>query len=184
MTDYQWNASTATVISTPEYLILMGGFQTGWASVELVTDFAIWKLLKVTREQAHLITSGMMFGRKARLLADLIGRSDLPNKAAVMTAFNKVRGKNLRDVFAHSYLGASRDGVVFLERKSGGEYKGVEHPFTLKEFEKHVYRVLAESSEFQAAIGVSGEELQAFAQAALSLDRNEETSPDSPTSNM
>jgi hypothetical protein len=86
-----------------DYLIVMRLFQGAWASLELTTDYAIWNFFNVTPEQAHLITSGMMFGRKARLLADLIGRSDHRDKAEILGSFNEVRtGK--RDVFAHSYV--------------------------------------------------------------------------------
>jgi hypothetical protein len=65
-----------------DYTQLMGRAQSQWAALEVITDYAIGKFLKVTDGQAHLITSGMMFGRKGRLLADLIAKSDDPQKAA------------------------------------------------------------------------------------------------------
>jgi hypothetical protein len=114
-----------------DYLILMGLFQGAWASVELTTDYAIWKFLKVTPEQAHLITSGMMFGRKARLLADLVGRSDHPAKAVILGAFNDLRGMSKRDVFAHSYVWLDRKVIKFIDRQTGGEYRAKEHTATI-----------------------------------------------------
>jgi len=73
-----------------DYTQLMGTFQSMWGSVEIVTDYAICKFLKVTPGQAHLITAGMLFGRKGRLLADLISRSDDPKKDRILGAFNNV----------------------------------------------------------------------------------------------
>jgi hypothetical protein len=99
-----------------DYLISIGLFRGAWASLELTTDYAIWKFLGVTPERAHLITSGMMFGRKARLLADLIGRSDHPNKAEILGWFNKLSGMSKRDVFAHSYVWSDGEIVKFVDR--------------------------------------------------------------------
>lgn len=89
----------------------LGRFHLVWASVDLITDFAIYKFLNVSAEQAHLITSGMMFGRKSRLLADLISRSNHPNKAEILGPFNKLRGSNKRDILAHSYVSSTPNSV-------------------------------------------------------------------------
>jgi hypothetical protein len=158
----------------------MGLFNGAWASFDLTTDYAIYKFLKVTPHQAHLITSGMMFGRKARLLADLIGRSDHPEKAKILGAFNKARGGNKRDVFAHGYIWSGPDTVKFIERSVSGEFKAVEHEFTLDELETHALNFILASQAFWDALGVTNDEAQAFANAALSLNRKPKTSPGSP----
>lgn len=109
-------ASTGPLAFRDDYTQLMGQFQSNWAATEIVTDYAIYKFLKVTPGQAHLITSGMMFGRKARLLADLIGKSDDPKKAQILGAFNKLRGMSKRDMFAHAYVRSDRASITFLDR--------------------------------------------------------------------
>ena len=91
------------LVMSREFMELTGRFHEAWTSLELLTDYAIYKLLKVTPSQGHLITAGMFFSRKARLLADLIRTSEYPNKAAILGAFNKVRDNNKRDIIAHSY---------------------------------------------------------------------------------
>jgi hypothetical protein len=155
-----------------DYLVLVGLFQGAWASLELTTDYAIWKFLKVTREQAHLITSGIMFGRKARLLADLIGRSDHPNKAKILGAFNEVRGTmNKRDIFAHSYVWSDQNVVKFIDRQAGGEYKAKEHRFTLKQFRDYVLEFSLSAERFYLSLGATREEINVFGNAALSLNR-------------
>jgi hypothetical protein len=115
-------SNTGPMVWRDDYTQLMGHFQSMWGSVEVITDYAIWRFLKVTPGQAHLITSGMMFGRKARLLADLIGRSDDPKKAQILGAFNQLRGLSKRDLFAHAYVRSDGKSVTFLERSQGGEF--------------------------------------------------------------
>jgi hypothetical protein len=165
-----------TAALTDEYHKLMGLFNGMWASLDLTTDYAIYKFLNVTPGQAHLITSGMMFGRKARLLADLIGHSDDPRKGQILGAFNKVRSKNMRDVFAHSYV-RSGDGIVtFVDRSSSNEFKATEHKFTMVELAQHVYEFSDNVNAFWNSLGVTKPEAEEFAAAALSLNRKSKKS--------
>src|SRR4051812_39541371 len=117
----------------------LGVFQGTWAIWELITDYAVGHFLNVTDEQAHLITAGMMFGTKGRLLADLISRSDHPHKAKLLGPLNWIRGHALRDALAHSYQKLGEDGgITFVDRRAGGGFAVKEHEFTLKEFAMHV----------------------------------------------
>lgn len=84
------------------YLQLLGIFHSNWSAIDVYTDFAIYQFLRVTPQQAHLITSGMVFGRKARLLDDLMRHSDDARKQKLMEAFNKIRAAK-RDIISHSY---------------------------------------------------------------------------------
>src|ERR1700730_3783611 len=163
-----------------DYTQLMGRLQSQWAALEIITDYAIGKFLKVTDGQAHLITSGMMFGRKGRLLADLIAKSDHPRKAAILGAFNKLRGMSKRDMFAHSYLRSTKDTVTFLDRSVSGEFRAEEHTFTLEEFRAYVMDFEIAIGAFQASLGATRGQFEAFAKAALSLSRNSKTSPGKP----
>jgi hypothetical protein len=158
-----------------DYLIMRGLFQSAWACLELTTDYAIWKFLNVTPEQAHLITSGMMFGRKSRLLADLIGRSDHPNKSEILGRFNKIRGMSKRDVFVHGYVWSDENSVKFIDRQSGGAYRARTHTFTLQEFKDYVLEFAMAGGEFYLALGATRKELNDFGNAALTLDQRSET---------
>jgi hypothetical protein len=166
-----------SLVFTREYAQLTGLFQGSWASLELITDYAIWKFFGVTAEQAHLITSGMMFGRKARLLVDLIRRSDHKDKDKILAPFNELRGMSLRDVFAHSYVKSDRDTVTYLERLPGGDFRAKEHVFTLSKFSLHVLKFISLSDAFYNALGVSRAEIEEFGNAALSLSRKSKRSP-------
>jgi hypothetical protein len=162
----------------PEYQKWMGIFNAAWASLDLTTDLAICKFLNVTHLQGHLITSGMMFGRKARLFADLVGRSSHPNKTAILTTFNKVRGKSMRDVFAHSYVLADTKRIIFIERPGGGEARAKRYDFTLQEFIKYVntFLEIAEDYEQSLASVLTISERNAYAKAALDLNRKSDPS--------
>ncbi len=155
----------------PRFIYFLGLFNTGWATLEITTDFAICKFLKVTPLQAHLITGGMVFGRKARLLADLIGRSDDANKAEILDAFNALRNNNKRDVFSHGYIWSDSSRVKFIERPAGGESTVKIHEFTLQQFEDHVADFAVKLIRFYKALGCTSDEIMAFGDAAFSLDR-------------
>jgi hypothetical protein len=169
-----------TAALSDNYHRMMGLFNGTWASLDLTTDYAIYRFLNVTPGQAHLITSGMMFGRKARLLADLIGHSDHPKRAEILGAFNKVRGGNMRDVFAHSYIRSGDDSVTFVDRSSSGEFKATEHTFTMLDLAKHVHDFAISVEAFWNALGVTKPEIEEFAMAAFSLNRKPKTLPAKP----
>jgi hypothetical protein len=159
----------------------MGNFHGNWGSMELTTDIAICKFLNVTTKEAHLITAGMLLGRKALLLAGLVSRSDHPQKTEILSAFNRIRGMSRRDMFAHAYIRSDATTVTFLDRSSGGEFIAKEHTYTLEQFRKHVADFAKAGGEFYAALGLTKEECNEFAKAALSLNRKSKTSPGAPS---
>lgn len=122
------------------YHALLGVFHSNWSAIDLYTDIATMQFLGITPEQTHLITSGMVWGRKARLLADLIGHSSDTRRSALMTALNKIRAAK-RDIFAHSYVASDAIHITFLERLTSGPFKIKEHVFTLEEFGEHARSV-------------------------------------------
>lgn len=111
----------------------------------------------------------MMFGRKGRLLADLIAKSDDPQRAAILGAFNKLRCMSKRDMFAHSYLRSTKDTVTFLDRSVSGKFNAKERTFTLDEFRAYVMDFEIAIGAFRTSLGATREQFEAFAKAALSL---------------
>jgi hypothetical protein len=162
---------------TNEFAYLIGRFHLTWSSIDLITDFAICKFLNIPPEQGHLITSGIMFGRKARLLADLVGRSNHPKKAEILEPFNKLRGNSKRDIFTHSYISTDRGSVTFIERSISGRFTAKAHTFTFSQIQDHVLMVVMEADNFCKALEASGDEIDAFANAAFNLSRKSNTSP-------
>jgi hypothetical protein len=98
-----------------------------------------------------------------------------------LTALNKLRASK-RDIIAHSYIWSDANVIKFINRTAQGEYKTVEYVFTLQEFKAHVYAFGKDMLEFYGLLGCESGELDAFAKAALSLDRKSKTSPGSPAS--
>lgn len=156
---------------------LLGCFHVTWALTDLTTDYAIWKFLGGTPLETHIITSGMMFGRKAKLLADLIANSNHPKKSEILGAFNKVRDHNKRNIIAHSYYLFDEKNVCFVERSNSGPYNAKEHTFPMDEFEDHVAKMGDYGQAFHSAIGASRELLTEFAHAALNRDHKSNTLP-------
>ena len=138
----------------PRFQQYLGSFFAGWANIELLTSYLIGKLLKITDEEAHVVTSGMMFGTKARLLRNLLYRSNHPNKAVLTGALNRIQNSSKRDAFAHSFILSGPQVVNFIERPGHGDYQAKEHSYTLDEFLQHVRAVTAAMQEFQAGLEV------------------------------
>jgi hypothetical protein len=167
------------MVNHASYLQLIGIFHSNWSAIDLYTDFAIYQFLRVTPQQAHLITSGMVFGRKARLLDDLIRLSNDPRKPKILEAFKKIRAAK-RDIIAHSYVASDAVSVRYLERNTSGPFKAEIHSYSAEKLQCHVQDIADAAGEFYNALGVEGAELDAFVNAALSLNRKSRTSPESP----
>jgi hypothetical protein len=153
-----------------EYSKLLGIFHYNWSAIDIHVDYAIYQFLKVTPLQAHLITSGMMFGRKARLLVDLIKHSGNPKRGELLEAFGQIQKAN-RDMIAHSWTRSDSRSVTFLERKISGPFSAKEHSFTLPEFEKLVDEIRSAGKKFRELLGVKSEDLDEFANVALKVSR-------------
>jgi hypothetical protein len=168
------------MVNHPSYLQLLGIFHSNWACIDLYTDFAIYQFLHVTPQQAHLITSGMVFGRKARLLDDLITHSDDNRKQKLLEASNKIRAAK-RDIIAHSYHGYDELSVQYVERNTSGRFKANVNTYTFNEFKQYVHDVSDSAYKFYIALDASETKINAFANAAFSLNCKSDTSPESPT---
>jgi hypothetical protein len=138
----------------------------------MTIDMAIGRFLNLTDYEAQILTSGVEFGPKARLLYELVKRSLHPKRADILHSLNKLRNDAKRNVLAHSYLIADRESVTFLERSRGTDYTVKKHQFTHLEWQKHVTTTLQAGEEFWKALGYKHEELEAFALAALSTAKN------------
>ena len=156
-----------------EFNPLMDLFLGAWASFEMTVDFAIGKFLKTSHEQTHLITAGMMFGRRAKLLADLVGRSDHPRKAEILGAFNKLCGMSKGEVFVRSFLQPSREG--FLSRSANGQFKIKSPSLTKAELMDQLRTFAVAGADFYIALGVTDADIQSFGAAAESLGARPQT---------
>src|SRR5262249_2400557 len=72
----------------PDFVHELGWFFGAWSTFDMVTDFALGRFLNLPHQDTHLLTAGMVWGRKARLLVDLISRSSHPNKQSLLRALN------------------------------------------------------------------------------------------------
>jgi len=155
------------LVLSPEFNRLLGMFHYNWAATDIHVDYAVWQFLNVTPLQAHLITSGVLFGRKVRLLVDLIKHSEDKRNEGLLRELGRLTKSN-RDMIAHAWLRSTDNAVTFLERKASGTFAAKEHTFTLQEFSDHVTELADAGQQFRRLLGVSSAELDAFAKAALS----------------
>ncbi len=171
-----------SIVLKEEFYRELGYFHIMCSIVDLTVDYAIAKFLAVPAEDVHLMTPGMSFGRKGKLLADLIGRSkqlDKAKRAKLLGAINALRAVR-RDAVTHSYIWASKDEIKFIERKVTGDFRAIEYCYTLNEFKAFVDDFAKKASIFDKELAAPPAELNAFANSALSLDRKSKRSPAKP----
>lgn len=159
-----------------------GAFHGIWGAFDMVADYAVGKFLKIPAEQTHLITAGMMFGRKAHLLASLIKHSTetQAKKSKLLGPLNWIRGQAKRDVIAHGYHSISATKVKFIERPPYGEFIPKPLVFTHVEFAVHVRTLGHHAQEFENALEATGADLDAFNNAMFNLSSKSTTSPGCP----
>lgn len=145
-------------------------------------SYGIFKFLKITEEETHILTSGMEFGRKATLLLNLVYRSGDPNKSQIIGLIRKIQNESKRNVFAHSFITSSANSISFIEQSRGGDYRAVEHKFTRRSFIEHVVSYARYCAELEKALGVEESELARFCRAALSANTKSTKSPVPPSS--
>ena len=153
------------------YHYRLGVFHAMWGSIDLVTDMAIGRFLGLGHDDTHAVTWGMMFGAKAKLLANLIRRSEHPSKATLLTSLNALRGDAKRDILAHGYQVEGHGHVGFLERPRGGSdkaFKGTLHLFTYETFRLHVNKLIGDGIAFMDILDYDQDDINAFAEAARS----------------
>jgi hypothetical protein len=160
-------------ITDPEilYHYQLGVFHGVWGTVDVTIDFAIGKFMSLPHEDALMITWGMMFGTKAKLLSNLIKKSHHPKKHVLTTAFNAIKGLAKRDIVAHGYQIENPTHVGFLEKARGGgeRFSAKLHVFTREEFARHVDKLIGDANAFYDALDAPPEEFDAFVEAAKSF---------------
>jgi hypothetical protein len=161
----------------PAFLTCLGTFHGAWATAEMTVDYCIGHFLNIPHEQTHLLTSGMMFGRKSQLLAGLIARSTHANKSELLRALNVLRGDGKRDWLTHAYLLSNPDTVTFAHRNVSGEYKLKPIVFTLETFMAHVKTVTQAGEDLEKAIGLTHQQLTAFLEACANAENKAAASP-------
>ena len=166
----------------PKFTNLLGLFHGTFATVDLTVDWAIGKFLNIAPQETHILTGGLMFGPKARLLTDLVARSDNPKKSEILKPLNRIRGTSMRDIITHGYLWSDDNSVKFIHRKTSNEYKCVAHPFTFDDFADHVLKFVGDATDLYTALDINYDDINAFASAALSVSSKPKTSPVSPAS--
>ena len=156
----------------PRFIHHLGLFYNAWTAVDLTVDLAIGIFLKIPNDQALILTSGMQFGPKIRLLYEVVSTGDHPNKGAILGPLNKLRNDAKRNVFAHAYIVSTPTKVTFVERRPGGPFKVLLHTYTLEEWVEHVVKFAQASDELWSALGQPAGEYGAFVQAALNAAKS------------
>jgi hypothetical protein len=163
-----------------EFNALFGQFYGAWLSTELVIDYTIYRLLGISRTQAHHLLAGMEVGRKMRLLEGLLKRSAFKRKDEILGHLHKLQNESLRNVFAHSFLWSDQYTVTFVNRSFGQKYEAKEHKFTLIKFRMHVEEFIQTGVKFYTALEIDYDDLQSFGNAALRASRSSKRSPKPP----
>jgi hypothetical protein len=158
-----------------EFQQLLATFYGMWAATDVLVDYTIGMLLELPDEDTHILLAGMEFGRKSRILADLLKRKGPKNKEQLLHSLSTMRNSK-RDLFVHSWIKSDEHSVTFLSRSKGGDYRATEEKFVNIRFRMHVKGFLEAAQKFQDALEISDERMFAFADAALSANKSSTTS--------
>ncbi|MCW0236663.1 MAG: hypothetical protein OJJ21_23905 [Ferrovibrio sp.] len=149
----------------------LGIFHGLWLATDIIIDYAIGRFLKSPHEDTHILTAGLEFGRKIRILIDLAKRSTDPKKEILVEALRTMQGSK-REIITHSYLKSDKDKIIFLNRSRGGPYKATETKFSREEFIDHVKTLVLAAQKFETHLDLNEDDFQKFAASALSLNQN------------
>ncbi len=149
-----------------EFHKLLGQFHGMWLQLDPLLDYSIGYFLSVPPEDTHIITAGLEFGRKLRILIDLINRYPDPKKTELIKQLKILQGAK-RDQITHSYVASDREHVVFISRSRGGDYSATELRFSIQEFREHVVKVVRAAQAYENALNARPDDVLAFANAAL-----------------
>jgi hypothetical protein len=155
----------------PKFLMLLGAFFGAWASFDMTVDMAIGKLLGLPHEITHLLTVGLDFNRKVRVVEGLAKMKDHKNRAKMIGALRRAQNHAKRNIFAHCVMQSTETSVSFLERTRQGELDIIDHTFTLEEFAKHVHEFTRAGNEFYESLEISISEYEAFVASARAEKR-------------
>ena len=97
---------------------VLGKFHSLWQMFDPTLDYSIGHFLRIDARSTHMLVSGMMFGTKLRLLADLIKRSNHPRKNTLAQAVKSLQASK-RDQITHSYIKSNATNVTFMYRTKG-----------------------------------------------------------------
>jgi hypothetical protein len=174
--------SRQTPLDTKDIAMMLGFFHLRFSALDIATDYAIGQFLNTPREETYLITSGMVYGRKARLLSGLIKISSHPKKDRILETFNKVIGDNKRDILLHGYTCPFPEdgGITFIERSVSGNFKAIRRDFSNESMKKYVKRFSQLVSDFISALGIDNNTLDVFSKASLNFKNKPNTSPHCP----
>jgi len=78
-----------------------------------------------------------------------------------------------RESIAHAYILSTPTTVIFLSRRSGGQYEAKKLKFTYEEFRDHVKILTQAGDDFEKAPGLTQEEFNEFSDAALRANNTE-----------
>ena len=170
------------LVFDPNFLWCPGAFWGSWNSVELIISLAIGKLLNISYERTHILTSGMEFGRTANLLRNLVYQLESPDKGKITKLIGRLLNESKRNALAHGILVSNPTTVTFIDRTRGGDYSATAHRFTLREFSEHIQNITKIGEELRVLLSISNDDLHDFAMAALRADTKSTKSPVPPNS--
>jgi hypothetical protein len=155
---------TETGAFPPNFHHVLGQFHCMWMMFDVTLDFAIRKLLGITNQQAHIMCTGMEFGKKLRLVSELLKKGDVAGSAELLSAV-KILQSSKRDPLTHGYISSNSTHVTFIYRNRGS-YSVDKHEFAIAEFQEHVAKMVKATIQFQKALAASADELVEFADSA------------------
>lgn len=146
---------------------MLGKFHCAWLMFDPLLDYSIGKFLNISFEQTHILVAGMEFGKKLRLLIELLKRSNFEKKSVMIESLRTLQGSK-RDVITHSYIASDEKNLSFIFKARGGYGASVLN-FKIDEFSEHVLKMIVATQKFQDALSADVDELRYFGLVSLNI---------------
>lgn len=152
---------------TQNFTYFLGKFHGCWSSIELSIDCAIGRFLKLSPRDSLVITAGMEFNAKAKILHDVVYRSDDPKKSEILGLLGEIRNNAKRVPITHSFMMGEKNKITFFERPRGQKFVVKEHVFTDQGWVEHVSNFIINAQKLDSALGLTPDVIQEFLESAL-----------------
>ena len=154
----------------------VGFYHIAWSTTEAIIECAIAKQLNLGPIEGSIVTSGIMFVGRAKMLEALLLREEKAN-ATALKFLRRIMNSPDRVDLTHSIVGLNDTGLYFRRRKLDGGFKSTDIPYDLVSLITKAKDLSLNAGELQKALGITDDDFNTYFQAAHSAVAKDGKSP-------
>lgn len=159
-----------------QVIFALGHYHIAWSVAEALIEVAIAKLLRLGPTEGSIVTAGLMFVGRAKILEALLARKEGGNKKA-LRHLRSIMNRPDRVDLTHSVVMFHDEGLYFRRRKVDGELRSADIPYDWRGLMEKTAALSQTTMKLQQALDISDKAIHEFFQAAHSAAAKVEKSP-------